>query len=87
MDNLQSLRFFWPESVLTVAVIAIVLGAVFLWQAVQLLRERTPERAMRLFGYPTVSLAQLIDWTADWISRSLPSLGKATHYDTRDGTF
>jgi nucleoside-diphosphate-sugar epimerase len=43
--------------------------------------------AMRLFGYPTVSLAQLVDWTADWISRSLPSLGKATHYDTRDGTF
>jgi nucleoside-diphosphate-sugar epimerase len=43
--------------------------------------------AMRLFGYPAVSLAQLIDWTADWISRSLPSLGKATHYDTRDGTF
>jgi protoheme IX farnesyltransferase len=32
-------------------VAAIVLGAVFLWQAVQLLRERTPERAMRLFGY------------------------------------
>jgi nucleoside-diphosphate-sugar epimerase len=43
--------------------------------------------AMRLFGYPTVSLAQLIDWTADWTSRNLPSLGKATHYDTRDGTF
>jgi nucleoside-diphosphate-sugar epimerase len=43
--------------------------------------------AMRLFGYPAVSLAQLIDWTADWISRSLPSLGKATHYDARDGTF
>jgi protoheme IX farnesyltransferase len=30
---------------------AIVLGAIFLWQAVQLLRDRTPERAMRLFGY------------------------------------
>jgi nucleoside-diphosphate-sugar epimerase len=43
--------------------------------------------AMRLFGYPTVSLAQLIDWTADWMSRNLPTLGKATHYDTRDGTF
>jgi len=32
-------------------VVAAVLGAIFLWQAVQLLRDRTPERAMRLFGY------------------------------------
>ena len=32
-------------------VAAIVLGAIFLWQAVRLLRDRTPERAMRLFGY------------------------------------
>lgn len=32
-------------------VAAIVLGAIFLWQAVQLLRDRTPERAMRLFAY------------------------------------
>ena len=32
-------------------VAAILLGAIFLWQAVQLLRDRTPERAMRLFGY------------------------------------
>ena len=32
-------------------VAAIVLGAIFVWQAVQLLRDRTPERAMRLFGY------------------------------------
>jgi protoheme IX farnesyltransferase len=30
---------------------AVVLGAVFVWQAVQLLRQRSPERAMRLFGY------------------------------------
>ena len=32
-------------------VAAIALGGVFFWQAVQLLRHRTPERAMRLFGY------------------------------------
>jgi len=32
-------------------VAAIVLGAIFLWQAVALLRDRTPERAMRLFAY------------------------------------
>ena len=44
-------------------------------------------QAMRLFGYPTVPLARLVDWTADWIARGLPSLGKDTHYDARDGTF
>jgi protoheme IX farnesyltransferase len=30
---------------------ALLLGGVFCWQAVQLLRQRTPERAMRLFAY------------------------------------
>jgi hypothetical protein len=43
--------------------------------------------ATRLFGYPRVPLARLIDWTADWIARGLPSLGKDTHYGTRDGAF
>jgi nucleoside-diphosphate-sugar epimerase len=43
--------------------------------------------AMRLFGYPRVPLARLIDWTADWVARGLPSLGKPTGFGTRDGTF
>jgi nucleoside-diphosphate-sugar epimerase len=43
--------------------------------------------AMRSFGYPAVPLARLVDWTADWVARGLPSLGKDTHYDTRDGNF
>ena len=43
--------------------------------------------AMRLFGYPSVSLMTMIDWTADWIAQGGVSLGKDTHYETRDGAF
>ena len=43
--------------------------------------------AMRLFGHPRVPLAKLVDWTADWVARGMPSLGKDTHYDARDGEF
>jgi nucleoside-diphosphate-sugar epimerase len=44
-------------------------------------------QAMALFGYPRVSLAKLIDWTADWVAGGLPSLGKPTGYGKRDGEF
>jgi nucleoside-diphosphate-sugar epimerase len=43
--------------------------------------------AYRLFGYPTVPLARMVDWVAEWVGRGGRSLGKDTHYDTRDGTF
>jgi len=44
-------------------------------------------QATRLFGYPSVPLGKLVDWTADWVARGMPSLGKDTHYDVRDGDF
>ena len=43
--------------------------------------------AQRLFDPPEVALETLIDWTADWVARELPSLGKDTHYDVRDGNY
>jgi nucleoside-diphosphate-sugar epimerase len=44
-------------------------------------------QAMRLFGYPQVPLERMIDWQVDWIRRGMPSLGKDTHFDVRDGAF
>jgi len=43
--------------------------------------------ARRLFGPPEVSLTDLIDWTADWLLRGGRSLGKPTHFETRDGQY
>ena len=43
--------------------------------------------AQKLFGAPRVALAQMIDWQADWIRRGGESLGKPTHFETRDGKY
>ncbi len=43
--------------------------------------------AHRLLGAPRITLATMIDWQADWIARGLSSLGKPTHFETRDGKY
>jgi nucleoside-diphosphate-sugar epimerase len=44
-------------------------------------------RASALFGYPTVPIGHLIDWTADWIARDMPTIDKPTHFEVRDGSY
>jgi nucleoside-diphosphate-sugar epimerase len=43
--------------------------------------------ARELFGDPRVPVDTMIDWTADWVERGQPSLGRETHFETRDGKY
>jgi hypothetical protein len=44
-------------------------------------------QAVKLFGLPVVDTEQLINGTADWVQRDMPSLGKPTKYEVRDGRY
>jgi len=44
-------------------------------------------QATKLFGLPVVDTDRLIKWTADWVGRAMPSLGKPTKYEVRDGRY
>ena len=41
----------------------------------------------RLFGYPRVTAATMMQWIADWVMSGGSSLGKPTHFETRDGKY
>jgi nucleoside-diphosphate-sugar epimerase len=44
-------------------------------------------KAQALFGCPTVSPTEMIEWIADWIRQGGVILNKPTHFQTRDGKF
>jgi nucleoside-diphosphate-sugar epimerase len=45
------------------------------------------ERCVRLFGPPRLKAGELIDLTADWLTRGGQTLDKPTHFEARDGRY
>ncbi|GAA5221580.1 NAD-dependent epimerase/dehydratase family protein [Membranihabitans marinus] len=41
----------------------------------------------QLFGYPSISLNQIIDWTEEWVNEGGLTLNKPTHFQVRSGKF
>ncbi|MEZ5354735.1 MAG: NAD(P)-dependent oxidoreductase [Bryobacteraceae bacterium] len=44
-------------------------------------------KCFSLFGYPSVNVDRIIEWTAQWIGRGGATLAKPTHFEARDGKF
>lgn len=44
-------------------------------------------KSHQLFGYPQVSLLQMIDWTAEWLQSGGQTWNKPTHFQERGGKF
>ncbi len=44
-------------------------------------------RCHELFGYPRVTLDQMVHWVANWVKQGGATLQKPTHFEARDGRF
>jgi dTDP-4-dehydrorhamnose reductase len=44
-------------------------------------------RAHQLFGYPSVTLGQMVDWVAHWVAEGGATYGKPTKFGVRTGRF
>ena len=44
-------------------------------------------RMMAELGPPRATLSMMIEWTADWLLRDMPTFDKPTHYEVRDGRY
>ncbi|HXX95466.1 MAG TPA: NAD-dependent epimerase/dehydratase family protein [Planctomycetota bacterium] len=46
-----------------------------------------PGKALARFGPPRVGLDQAVQWVAHWVKKGGATLGKPSHFETRDGKF
>lgn len=46
-----------------------------------------PQKAFQLFGEPRVKVDELIEWISQWTNNGGTTLGKPTHFESRDGKF
>jgi hypothetical protein len=44
-------------------------------------------KSHQLFGYPKVTLGQMVEWVAQWVEAGGTSLGKPTRFQEREGEF
>lgn len=44
-------------------------------------------KSHKLFGYPKVSIRELIEWTGDWVANERETIDKPTHFQERKGQF
>jgi nucleoside-diphosphate-sugar epimerase len=45
------------------------------------------QRMRTALGEPPTNVETMLDWVADWVKNRRPLLGRATHFETRDGQF
>jgi hypothetical protein len=46
-----------------------------------------PHRSFAELGIPILRDEELMEWVASWVARGGESLGKPTHFESRDGRF
>jgi hypothetical protein len=44
-------------------------------------------KAHQVFGYPRVSLWQMIEWVGDWVKAGGETWNKPTHFQEREGKY